>query len=620
MIKETGSISVNTTDIFPIIKKWLYSDKDIFLREMISNASDAITKLKRLVSLGEARLNEDEKFEIRVVLDKKKKTIRIIDNGIGMTADEVKKYINQVAFSGAEEFLKKYQAQKDEASQIIGHFGLGFYSAFMVSDKVEIDTKSYIEDAEPVKWSCSGGIEYEMGPSDRTDRGTTITLHIANDSKEFLDKYKLRQILEKYCAFLPTEIYLEDVEDKEKDDKPINDTDPLWLKQPSDCTEKEYKEFYRKVFLDFQDPLFWIHLNVDYPFRLKGILYFPRLRNEFETLEGRIKLYNNQVFVADNIKEVIPEFLLLLKGVIDCPDLPLNVSRSFLQNDGYVRKISDHIAKKVADKLTGMFKTERENFNKYWDDINPFIKYGCMRDDKFYGRMKEILIFKNTDGEYTLLKDYLSRNSDKHKNQVFYITDEKQQAQYIRMFKEYGLEALYMTSEIDSAFINFLEMKESGLKFNRVDSDISDVIKDKDSKAKDSKEVKETLEKLFKAALGKEDLKVEVEALKAEDTPAVILLAEQSRRMQEFSRRFGAGFSFGDIPAEETLVLNVNNRLINKLVEYGDREDEKEDAALICRQVYDLAQISLKPLEPEAMTEFIRRSNLILSRLAGAEG
>ncbi|HPT78892.1 MAG TPA: molecular chaperone HtpG [Candidatus Atribacteria bacterium] len=619
MIKENGSISVNTTDIFPIIKKWLYSDKDIFLREMISNASDAITKLKRLVSLGEARLNEDERFEIRVVLDKKKKTIRIIDNGIGMTADEVKKYINQVAFSGAEEFLKKYQAQKDEASQIIGHFGLGFYSAFMVSDKVEIDTRSYIEDAEPVKWSCSGGIEYEMGPSDRTERGTTITLHIASDSKEFLDKYKLRQILEKYCAFLPTEIFLEDVEEKEKDDKPINDTDPLWLKQPSDCTEEEYKEFYRKVFLDFQDPLFWIHLNVDYPFRLKGILYFPRLRNEFETLEGRIKLYNNQVFVADNIKEVIPEFLLLLKGVIDCPDLPLNVSRSFLQNDGYVRKISDHIAKKVADKLTGMFKTERENFNKYWDDINPFIKYGCMRDDKFYGRMKDILIFKNTDGEYTLLKDYLNRNSDKHKNQVFYITDEKQQAQYIRMFKEYGLEALYMTSEIDSAFINFLEMKESGLKFNRVDSDISDVIKDKDSKAKDSKEAKETLEKLFKEALGKEDLKVEIEALKAEDTPAVILLAEQSRRMQEFSRRFGAGFSFGDIPAEESLVLNINNRLINKLVEYGDREDKKEDTALICRHVYDLAQISLRPLEPEAMTEFIRRSNLILSRLAGAE-
>lgn len=619
MIKENGSISVNTTDIFPIIKKWLYSDKDIFLREMISNASDAITKLKRLVSLGEARLNEDERFEIRVVLDKKKKTIRIIDNGIGMTADEVKKYINQVAFSGAEEFLKKYQAQKDEASQIIGHFGLGFYSAFMVSDKVEIDTRSYIEDAEPVKWSCSGGIEYEMGPSDRTERGTTITLHIASDSKEFLDKYKLRQILEKYCAFLPTEIFLEDVEEKEKDDKPINDTDPLWLKQPSDCTEEEYKEFYRKVFLDFQDPLFWIHLNVDYPFRLKGILYFPRLRNEFETLEGRIKLYNNQVFVADNIKEVIPEFLLLLKGVIDCPDLPLNVSRSFLQNDGYVRKISDHIAKKVADKLTGMFKTERENFNKYWDDINPFIKYGCMRDDKFYGRMKDILIFKNTDGEYTLLKDYLNRNSDKHKNQVFYITDEKQQAQYIRMFKEYGLEALYMTSEIDSAFINFLEMKESGLKFNRVDSDISDVIKDKDSKAKDSKEAKETLEKLFKEALGKEDLKVEIEALKAEDTPAVILLAEQSRRMQEFSRRFGAGFSFGDIPAEESLVLNINNRLINKLVEYGDIEDKKEDTALICRHVYDLAQISLRPLEPEAMTEFIRRSNLILSRLAGAE-
>ncbi|HZK34944.1 MAG TPA: molecular chaperone HtpG [Bacillota bacterium] len=651
MIKEQGSISVNATNIFPIIKKWLYSDKDIFLRELISNSNDAITKLKRLSSMGEAQL-EDDKLEIRVILNKKKKTISIVDNGIGMTADEVKKYINQVAFSGAEEFLKKYEQEKDESSQIIGHFGLGFYSAFMVAERVEIDTRSYIEDAEAVKWSSTSGIEYEMDTSDKAERGTVITLHMAKDSEEFLNELELKQILEKYCAFLPIEIYLEDEEEKaekqkaekekkkkakkeekkadkedtdegkdesepvEPEEGPINDTNPLWLKNPSDCTDEEYKDFYKRVFMDFQDPLFWIHLNVDYPFRLKGILYFPKLANEYETLEGRVKLYNNQVFVADNIKEVIPEFLLLLKGVIDCPDLPLNVSRSFLQNDGQVKKISEHITKKVADKLTGMFKNEREAFDRYWDDINPFIKYGCMRDDKFYDRVKDILIFKATDGQYTALKDYLDRNKDKHKDQVFYITDEKQQAQYIRMFEDYGLEALHFTTDIDSAFINFLEMKESGVKFNRVDSDISDLIKDEDAKDEDSKEALEALEKLFKEALGQEDLKVSVEALKTKDTPAIMLLSEQSRRMQEMSRRFGGGMGFGGMPTEETLVLNISNPLVKRLLEYEGSEDKKEDSDLICKHIYDLAMISLKPLEPAEMTEFIKRSNLLLTRLA----
>ncbi len=705
MVKESGSISVNATNIFPIIKKWLYSDKDIFLREMISNANDAITKLKRLSSMGEAQLAEDNKFEIRVILNKKSKTIRIVDNGIGMTADEVKKYINQVAFSGAEEFLKKYEQEKDESSQIIGHFGLGFYSAFMVADKVEIDTRSYLEDAEPVKWTSVGGIDYEMEASDKADRGTIITLHISKDSEEFLDKFRLREILEKYCAFLPTEIYLEDeeerikaekerekkkkkrakkdkkadskdqagqatdadsgedqasgttdtdkgddqasgttdtdkgddqdkdaeatdqdkvdgdedLEDIEPEEEPINDTNPLWLRKPSDLSDEDYKDFYKKLFMDYRDPLFWIHLNVDYPFRLKGILYFPKLANEYETLEGRVKLYNNQVFVADNIKEVIPEFLLLLKGVIDCPDLPLNVSRSFLQNDGQVKKISDHISKKVADKLTGMYKKERDAFNRYWDDINPFIKYGCMRDDKFYDRVKKILIFKDTKGDYVALKDYLDRNKDKHKDQVFYITDEKQQAQYIQMFEEYGLEALHLTTEIDSAFINFLEMKESGVSFSRVDSDISDLIKDEQAGDGDHEKAKESLEKLFKEALGQEELKLSVEALKAKDTPAIMVLPEHSRRMQEMTERFGAGMGFATMAREETLVLNINNPLVKKLVEYEGKEDKKEDTDLILRHIYDLAMISLKPLEPQEMSEFIKRSNLLLTKLADSE-
>jgi molecular chaperone HtpG len=500
MIRESGNISVNTEDIFPIIKKWLYTDKDIFLRELVSNSCDAISKLKRLASLGEAKVNSQESYYIKVVLNRPEKTIQVIDNGIGMTGEEVKKYINQVAFSGAQEFLEKYKDQ-DESNQIIGHFGLGFYSVFMVSEKVEIDTLSYQDGAEAVKWISDGGAAYEMTSSELTARGTVMTLHIAEDSKEFLDKYELRKILEKYCAFLPVEIYLEDVEEEKKakeeadkkakekakkakekakaktendaegdsstdedtveevDDspKPINDTYPLWLKKPSECTDEEYKEFYRKVFMDFQEPLFWIHLNVDYPFNLKGILYFPKLRRDFDNMEGQIKLFNNQVFVADNIKEVIPEFLLLLRGVIDCPDLPLNVSRSSLQNDGQVRKISDHITKKVSDKLNSLYKTEKENYEKFWEDINPFIKFGCMRDDKFYDRMKDILIYKSTSGDFTLLKDYLNRNSEQHRDQVFYISDEKQQAQYIRLFKDNNLEALYLNSIIDSHFISFLQ-------------------------------------------------------------------------------------------------------------------------------------------------------------------
>ncbi len=632
MSYETGNISVNTEDIFPIIKKWLYSDKDIFLRELVSNASDAIAKMKRLVSLGEADNVSEEQYQIRVILDKENKTIQVVDNGIGMTAEEVKKYINQLAFSGAREFLEKYKDQ-NEANQIIGHFGLGFYSAFMVSDKVEIDTLSWQEGAEAVKWVSDGGTTYELSASDHDTRGTVVTLHIAEDSKEFLNQYELRKILEKYCAFLPVEIYLEDLEEKKKaaevskkdkqvkkeeeeQPKPINDSHPLWLKKPSECTDDEYKEFYSKVFMDFQEPLFWIHLNVDYPFNLKGILYFPKLRNEFENMEGQIKLYNNQVFVAENIKEVIPEWLLLLKGVIDCPDLPLNVSRSFLQNDGSVKKISDHISKKVADKLNSLFKTEKENYEKYWDDINPFIKFGCMRDDKFYSRVKDILIYKSTDGGYTLLKDYLERNSEKHKDQVFYISDEKQQAQYIRIFKENDLEALYLNSVIDSHFINFLEMKETGTRFLSVDSDISEGLKDKSGK--EDKKLQKALESLFKDSLNKEDLKIQVEALKTSDIPAVLLMSEQSRRMQEMTRYFGNS-SMGSFPVEHTLVLNKNNNLIVKLSEMKDKEDRKDDVDLICSHVYDLAMLSHKPLEPNEMTDFVKRSNQLLSRLAELE-
>ncbi|AEV69161.1 molecular chaperone HtpG [Acetivibrio clariflavus] len=628
MNQQSGTISINTENIFPIIKKWLYSEKDIFLRELVSNGSDAISKLKKLVAIGEAKVSDDEKYYIKVVVDKSKKTIQIIDNGLGMTFDEVDKYINQIAFSGAKDFVEKYKDKADD-SQIIGHFGLGFYSAFMVADKVQIDTLSYQEGAEAVRWVSNGGTEFEMSQSDRSERGTTITLYIADDSKEFLDVFKVREVLVKYFSFLPYELYLEDAnekkdkrKDKEKDKaeepKPLNDTNPLWLKNPKDCTDEEYKDFYRKVFFDFSEPLFWIHLNMDYPFRLKGILYFPKLKNEFDTLEGQIKLYYNQVFVADNIKEVIPEFLMLLKGTIDCPDLPLNVSRSFLQNDGYVSKISTHITKKVADKLTSLFKKEREAYNKYWDDINPFVKFGCIKDKKFYEKVKEILIFKTINGEYVTLKEYLEKNKEKHENKVFYFTDERQQAQYIKLFREQGLEAVNLSTIIDTHFIQFLEMEEKDVKFLRIDADISDSLKNTEDKDdKEVKELSEGLEKLFKSSLNNDKLKVQVEALKSESVPAMILLSEQSRRMQEMMRNY-SGFNWGGLydNNDETLVLNRNNGLIRSLISLKEKEDRKEDVQLICEHIYDLALMSHKHLEPDAMNKFIERSNLILSKLA----
>ena len=579
-MNENGKISVNTDDIFPIIKKWLYSDKDIFVREMVSNACDAINKLKRLAAIGEAEI-DNKKYMIKVVFNKKGKTIKFIDNGIGMTAEEVKKYINQVAFSGAKDFIEKYKDKISEENQIIGHFGLGFYSAFMVSEKVQIDTLSYQKDAQPVKWICEGGAEYKITDSDKKEVGTIITLFIDKYNEEFLNEFKLRQILDKYCSFLPIEIYLENEEtankvkeDKKEETKPINDTNPLWIKKPSECTDDEYKDFYKKVFADFNAPLFWIHLNVDHPFNLKGILYFPKLKHEFEGIEGRVKLYSNQVFVADNIKEVIPEFLLLLKGVIDCPDLPLNVSRSFLQNDGYVQKVSAHITKKVSDKLIGLYKNKREDFNTYWDDINPFIKYGCMRDEKFYDRVKDAIIFKTIYDKHITLKEYLDENKDKHKDKVFYVTDEKQQAQYINLFKEQELDAVILTSTIDNHFIQFLEMKEDKVKFNRIDSDLSDSLMDKE--AKEDKKNDKDLEEIFKEVLDNKELKIKIENLKAENIPAVILLAEEPRRMQEMTRMFGAMGLNHSFPQEHTLVINRNNLLIKNLVLMKDKEDKKK--------------------------------------------
>ncbi|WP_027630902.1 molecular chaperone HtpG [Ruminiclostridium cellobioparum] len=632
MKHESGSISINTENIFPIIKKWLYSEKDIFIRELVSNASDAISKLKKLDAIGEADLPDDNRFEIKVIVNKNEKTIKVIDNGLGMTDEEVKKYINQIAFSGAVDFLEKYKDKSDDG-QIIGHFGLGFYSAFMVSERVQIDTLSYQPGAAAVRWISDGGTEFEMQDSDITERGTTITLYLAEDGLEFTDEYKMRTTLEKYFAFLPYELYLEDAakvpekadeskgEEQEaasenaepKKPEPLNDTHPLWLKNPKDCTEEEYKQFYTKVFHDFNEPLFWIHLNMDYPFNLKGILYFPKLKHEFETMEGQIKLYYNQVFVADNIKEVIPEFLLLLKGVLDCPDLPLNVSRSFLQNDGYVNKISTHITKKVADKLTSLFENERENYNKYWDDINPFVKYGCIREEKFYDRVKDILIYKSTKGGYTTLKDYLENNKEKHENKVFYVSNEKQQAQYIRLFNENGMEAVILSTMIDNHFMQLLESKMTGVRFNRIDADISDSMKN------DNTGIAEAdvsyLEKLFKAAVDDDKLKVQVESLKNETVPAMILLSEQSRRMQEMSAMFGGMDMSHMFPKEQTLVLNSSNKLVKALTDMKEDETRKDQVKLISEHIYDLAMMSHQPLEPDAMAKFIERSNEILMKL-----
>ena len=646
MSNEKGTISIDTENIFPIIKKWLYSDKDIFIRELISNGCDAVSKLKRLISLGEAK-EVSESFKITVTVDKENKTLTFTDNGIGMTEEEVKKYINQVAFSGAADFMEKYKEKMDQGNDIIGHFGLGFYSAFMVSKRVQIDTLSYKEGAEAVRWICDGGTEYEISPSDtKKERGTTITLYIDEESEEFLNGYKVRGIVEKYCSFLPTEIYFVDVEEekrkaeekakkeeeikkkkeageevKEEEEndvvdvpQPINDTNPLWLKKPSECTDEEYKDFYRKVFNCYDEPLFWIHLNVDYPFNLKGILYFPKLKNEFELVEGQVKLFNNQVFVADNIKEVIPEFLLLLKGVIDCPDLPLNVSRSFLQNDKEVAKISKHIVKKVADKLNSIFNKDREQYNKFWDDIQLFIKYGCLRDEGFYDKIKDSIVFKTINDEYVTLKDYLEKAKDTHENKVFYVSDIEKQSQYIKLFKEYGIDAVILSTPIDNNFMSFLEYKEQNVKFTRVDSDISDLLKDKDENKEDKKEENEKLIKVFKDVVGEKMKEYSVESLKNEGTPAMVLTSEYSRRMAEMQKQFGGNMMAGmNFPQERTLVINDKNAIVKKLVSLADDESKKDKVALIVNQIVDLALIGNKELNAEELDTFIKRTNDLMT-------
>lgn len=596
-----GKISVHTDNLLPIIKKWLYSDSDIFMRELISNAQDAIMKLKKLNALGQTDI--DDKYEIKVTVDKENSIITVEDNGIGMTEQEVEKYINQVAFSGAEEFIKKYEDQKDEGSRIIGHFGLGFYSAFMAASTVEIDTLSYTDGAKAVHWVSDGGAEYEISDSDRSERGTLITLHISDDSKEFLETYKLREVLNKYCGFLPVEIYLIDKSDKEeKELTPINDTNPLWLKNPSECSDEDYKSFYHKVFFDMNDPLFWIHLNVDYPFNLKGILYFPKLNHEFQIIEGQIKLYNNQVFIADNIKEVIPEYLMLLKGVIDCPDLPLNVSRSFLQNDGYVSKVSAHITKKVADKLCSLFKQNRDEFAGYWDDINPFIKYGCMRDDKFYDRVKDIILFKNLDGTYVSLKEL----TDAGKKEVFYVTDADAQAQYIELLKHEGEQPVMLDNMIDNHFASFLEYKISDIKFKRVDSFVADSLKDKDGS---DEETEKTLSELYTPYAG--GAKISVEKLKSDSICAMYILSEEARRMEEMQKMYGA-MNIPNMPKpEETLVINSGNALVKKSVEIKDEELKK----LVCENIVDMAKLSHNTLSGDEKTAFLERNAKMLDML-----
>lgn len=642
MALKKGSISIDTENIFPIIKKWLYSDKDIFIRELISNGCDAVSKHKRLVSLGETN-GDDKPYKITVRVSKENKTLSFSDNGIGMTADEIDKYINQVAFSGAEDFFNKYKDKMEESNDIIGHFGLGFYSAFMVSSNVEIDTLSYSEGAKPIRWQSEDGMQFEITEDGtRTERGTTITLTLAEDSEEFLDEYNLRSIIKKYCSFLPVEIYVENTDKLEEEAKkkaeeaakkaeegadseiseepkeeikpvPLNDTNPLWLKSPKDCTDEEYIKFYQQVFNVFDEPLFWIHLNVDYPFNLKGILYFPKLKNEFELVEGKVKLYNNQVFVADNIKEVIPEFLLLLKGVIDCPDLPLNVSRSFLQNDKDVSKISKHIVKKVADKLKSLCKNEREKYESFWDDIQVFIKYGCLKDESFYDKIKEYILYKDLDGKYITLNDYLEYAKEKHENKVFYVGDKEQQSQYIKLFKEYDLNAVILDCTIDNNFITFMEYKEMGVRFKRIDSDLSDVLKDKDGE-KDEKADEEIIS-FFKERIGDRVQKYSVESLKKEDTPAVILISEESRRMMEMQSRF-AGLDYGfDLKEEKTLVINDKNPLVKKVLSLKDDESKKESVDAICNQIVDLALLANKELGAEELDLFIKRSNELMSKV-----
>ena len=662
---QHGSLSINSENIFPIIKKWLYSDHDIFFRELISNGCDAITKLKKLEIMGEYQLPDDNKFKVEVIVNDKEKTLTFIDNGLGMTADEVNEYINQIAFSGATAFMEQY---KDKASeeQIIGHFGLGFYSAFMVADKVTIDTLSYKEGSTPVHWECDGGTEYDMKDGERKERGTKITLFLNEDSLEFANEYRAREVIKKYCSFMPTEIYLtnpnaeeqyetiepsevldtdkvvetivepEKTEEKENEDgtketvvvepsktmtkivkRPValNDTTPLWAKHPNDCTEEEYKDFYRKVFNDFKEPLFWIHLNMDYPFNLKGILYFPKINNEYESIEGTIKLYNNQVFIADNIKEVIPEFLMLLKGVIDCPDLPLNVSRSALQNDGFVKKIADYITKKVADKLSGMCKTDKENYEKYWDDINPFIKFGCLKDEKFCEKMNDYILFKNLEDKYLTLPECLEKNKEKHENNVFYVTDEVAQGQYIKMFKDEGMDAVILKHTIDQPFITQLEQKNEGVKFLRIDADLTDNFKeDSGEVSEETKAVYDKLTDLFKKSLGNDKLEIKVEKLKNESISSMVTLSEESRRMQDMMKMYGMmgmGMDPSMFGPSLTLVLNANNSLVKYLMD----NTESENAGLFCEQLYDLAVLQHEQLKPEAMHKFVERSNKIMMLL-----
>lgn len=658
---KNGNLSINSENIFPVIKKWLYSDHDIFVRELISNGCDAVTKLKKLSLMGEFD-EPDEPYRIDVTTSANDKTITFTDNGIGMTEEEVEKYINQIAFSGAEAFLEQYKDKATE-EQIIGHFGLGFYSAFMVADKVTIETKSYKGDEDAVYWECKDGLEYSMKKSLRTERGTTITLYLNEDSYEFANEYRIKEVIDKYCSFMPVEIYYTnadapkedpkdatvDVDAKEVDEKtndaesstdnkttdaessaddtkdkkdvekpeapkPLNTTTPLWAKHPNDCTDEEYKEFYRKVFHDYKEPLFWIHLNMDYPFNLKGILYFPKINTQYDNLEGTIKLYNNQVFVADNIKEVIPEFLMLLKGCIDCPDLPLNVSRSALQNDGFVKKISDYITKKVADKLSGMYKVHREDYEKYWDDINPFIKFGCLKDLKFLDKMKDYCIYKNLEGKYITLPEYLEAGKEKYENKVFYVTDEQAQSQYINMFKSEGMDALIMTQTIDSPFITMLEQKNENVHFYRIDAELSDNFVGEELSEETAKEYKDKLTATFEKALDMKNLNVKVESLKDENTSSVLTQPEETRRMQEMMKMYGmAGMDpsmFGQGEGE-TLILNSNNKLVKYVLDNPDNEN----TATICCQLYDLAVLANRPLSADAMTKFIARSNEILSIL-----
>ena len=682
MAVKKGTLSIDSENIFPIIKKWVYSDHDIFVRELVSNGCDAITKLKKLDMMGEYELPEGYKPKIEVIVNPEEKTMKFIDNGLGMTAEEVEEYITQIAFSGATQFLEKYKDKTTE-DDMIGHFGLGFYSAFMVADEVQIDTLSYKEGAKPVHWASEGGTEYEMQEGNKTTVGTEITLYLNEDSLEFANEYRAREVLERYCSFMPVEIFLskanaepeydtideadvldtdtvvehiteepkegEEGEPKQKAKivrRPvsISDTHPLWTKNPSECTKDDYIDFYRKVFMDYKEPLFWIHLNMDYPFNLKGILYFPKINTEYDSIEGKIKLYNNQVFIADNIKEVIPEFLMVLKGVIDCPDLPLNVSRSALQNDGFVNKVADYISKKVADKLNGMFKTDRENYEKYWDYISPFIKFGCLKDEKFGEKMKNSMLYKNLDHKYMTLEDIIkeakgeeadaakteetkeeetktdaeeSKDTDakeEEKTRIFYVTDEVQQSQYINMFKAQGQDAIILTHNIDSAFITYLEQKHQEVQFLRIDADVHDSLKDE--VAEDEKEefqkTTDSLVEIFRKELGNEKLDVKVEKLKDENVASMAVLSEENRRMQEMMKMYGmGGMDASMFGSQATLVLNANHPLVQFLVTNKD----SENVSIICKQLYDLAMLAHKPLNPEEMTAFVKRSNDIMMLL-----